>query len=83
MMVIIANKINDQFVGVSSHIPPLDLCALEAYLPAIDPPSSLYPWEVYAELRKVKATKTTCPDGIPLTLVKPFAYELSSPWQKY
>ncbi len=76
--VTIANKINDQFVGVSSHIPPLDMCALEAYSPAIDPSPLIYSWEVYADLRKVKAT-----DGIPSKLVQEFAYELSPPWLKY
>ena len=52
---------------------------LEAYLPAKDSPPSLYPWDVYAELRKVKFTKATGPDGISPKLVKEFAYELSSP----
>ncbi len=50
--VTIANTINDQFVKVSSHIPPLDLNVLEAYLPAMEPPPSLNPWEVYTELKK-------------------------------
>ena len=77
--VTIANTINDQFVKVSSHIPPLDLNVLEAYLPAMEPPPSLYPWEVYTELKKVKSNKATGPDGISPKLVKEFAYELSSP----
>ena len=77
--VTIANTINDQFVKVSSNIPPLDLGVLEAFLPAKEPPPSLYPWDVYAELRKVKSTKATGPDGISPKLVKEFAYELSSP----
>ena len=34
---------------------------------------------MYAELRKVKSTKATGPDGISPKLVKEFAYELSSP----
>ena len=42
----IANTINDQFVKVSSNIPPLDLGVLEAYLPAKEPPPSLYPFDV-------------------------------------
>ena len=77
--VTIANTINDQFVKVSSNIPPLDPGVLEAYLPAKEPPPSLYLWDVYAELRKVKSTKATGPDGISPKLVKEFAYELSSP----
>ena len=76
--VTIANTINDQFVKVSSNISPLDLGVLEACLPAKEPPPSLYPWDVYAELRKVKSTKATGPDGISPKLVKEFAYELSS-----
>ena len=79
--VTIANTNNDQFVKISSNIPPLDLGVLGAYLPAKEPPPSilLYPWDVYAELRKVKSTKATGPDGISPKLVKEFAYELSSP----
>ena len=34
---------------------------------------------MYAELRKVKSTKATGPDGISPKLMKEFAYELSSP----
>jgi hypothetical protein len=75
----IANMINDQFVNVSSNITPLDLCALEAYLPAGQPPPSLNPWDVYAELKKVKSTKASGPDGISPKLVKEFAYELTLP----
>ena len=60
----IANTINDQIVKVSSNIPPFDLGVLEAYLPAKEPPPSLNPWDVYAELRKVKSTKATGPDRI-------------------
>ena len=77
--VTIANTINDQFVKVSSSIPPLNLGVLGAYLPAKEPPPSLYPWDVYAELRKVKSTKASGPDGISPKLVNEFAYELSSP----
>ena len=53
----IANTINDQFVKVSSNIPPLDLGALGAYLPAKEPPPSLYPWDVYAELERSNPPK--------------------------
>ena len=53
-----------------------DLSVIEA---SHQPPPSLYPWDVYAELRKVKSTKATGPDGISPKLVKEFAYELSSP----
>ena len=77
-LVTIANTINDQFVKVSSNIPPLNLGVLEAYLPAKEPPPSLYPWDVYAELRKVKSTKATGPDGISLKLVEEFAYDHNS-----
>ncbi|XP_072042807.1 uncharacterized protein [Amphiura filiformis] len=77
--VAIANKINDQFVQVSSHMTPLDLCNLETYLPAIDSPPLLYPWDVYAELSKVKASKACGPDGVSPRLIKEFAYELSIP----
>ena len=39
--VTIAHTINDQFMKVSSDVPPFDLCVLEAYLPAKEPPPSL------------------------------------------
>jgi hypothetical protein len=58
---------------------PLYISALEAYLPAIAPPPSLYPWDVYAELSKVKANKASGPDGISPRLIREFAYELSTP----
>ena len=75
----IANIINDQFVKVSSHMQPLDLGLLEAYLPAKELPPSLYPWEVYSQRKKVKGNKAAGPDGISPKLIKKFAYELSTP----
>lgn len=57
----IANMINDQFVHVSSNIPPLDLGVLEAYLPAMEPPPSLYPWDVYTELKKGQIHQSNWP----------------------
>ncbi len=62
-----------------SKFPLVNLSALEAYLPAIDPPHHSTHGKYYAELRKVKATKVTGPDGIPPKLVKDFANEVSSP----
>ncbi|XP_072037054.1 uncharacterized protein [Amphiura filiformis] len=67
----IANTINDQFVSISSNIPPLDLGSLEAYLPAPDQSPSLYPWDVYAELKKVKSTKASGPDALTLKVLCP------------
>ena len=74
-----ANAINLKFVGVSSHINPLDTTKLPAFLPASKPAPMLYPWEVYEELRKVKISKSSGPDGISPKLIKEFAYELSGP----
>ena len=53
-----ANAINDMFTSVSSGIAPLNYAELPAYFPAQDPPPHLYPWEVYAELKKVNPTKS-------------------------
>ena len=39
----------------------------------------LHPWEVYKELKAIKSSKASGPDGIPPKLIKEFAYELSSP----
>ena len=76
----IANYIyNEAFVNVSSGISPLDASTLEAFLPACAPAPELYPWEVYAQLQKVKATKASGPDGISPKIIKEFAYEFSTP----
>ena len=75
----LANAINSKFVGVSSHIEPLNSYALPAFLPAKDPVPLLQPWHVYNELKKVKVSKSCGPDGIPPKLIKEFAYELSTP----
>ena len=74
-----ANAINTKFVSVSSHIEPLNISTLPAYLPVDDTPPTLHPWEVYKELKAIKSSKASGPDGIPPKLIKEFAYELSSP----
>ena len=53
----IANYINDAFVNVSSGISSLDIATLESFLPAYSPASELYPWEVYAQLKKKGLSK--------------------------
>ncbi len=73
-----ANAINTKFAHVSDGLPPLNYSNLPAYLPAEKPPQ-LHPWEVFAELRKLKSAKAAGPDQIPPRLVKEFAYELSVP----
>ena len=52
---------------------------MESFLPACSPAPELYPWEVYAQLKKVKATKASGPDGISPKIIKEFAYEFSTP----
>ncbi len=74
-----ANAINAKFVGVSSHVQPLDSSALPAFLPVKDCIPILNPWEVYHELKKVKVSKSSGPDGIPPRIIREFAYELSGP----
>ena len=74
-----ANATNDMFTSVSAGIPSLNYAELPAYLPVQDPPPHLYPWEAYAELKKVNPTKSGGPDMIPAKIIKEFAYELSLP----
>ena len=77
-----ANAINTKFVvSHRSHIEPLNISILPAYLPVDDTPPTLHPWEVYKELKAIKSSKASGPDGIPPKLIKEFAYELSSPSQ--
>ena len=71
-----ANAINTEFVSVSSHIAPLNISILPAYLPVDYAPPTLHPWEVYKELKVIKSSKASGPDGIPPKLIKEFAYEL-------
>ena len=52
---------------------------MPSYLPAKKAAPQLYPWDVYAELTKLKSAKACGPDEIPPKLVKEFAYELSVP----
>ena len=67
------------FTSVSAGILSLNYAELPAYLSAHDPPPHLYPWEVYAELKKVNPTKSSGPNMISATIIKEFAYELSVP----
>ena len=60
-----ANAISTKFVSVSSHIEPLNISTLPAYLPVDDTPPTLHPWEVYKELKAIKSSKASGPDGIP------------------
>ena len=75
----IANSINDIFTSVADDLDPLDLTSLPAYLPSPEPCSSVYVWEVYKQLRKIKSRKAGGPDGIPTSLIHEFAYELCKP----
>ena len=75
----IANAINSKFAHVSDCLDPLDCSRLPSYLPAEEPVPQLYPWEVYAELRKLKSAKSCGPDQVSPKLAKEFAYELSVP----
>lgn len=74
-----ANYINNKFVNISSHIEPLNFRSLPAYLPSNDRTPVLYDWDVYKELKEIKTSKSSGPDGIPSKLIKEFAYELSGP----
>ena len=74
-----ADAINNQFLSVAGDIPQLNTVALPAYLPSNSPCPEIFPWQVYAELRKVNIRKAVGPDGIPLRLIHEFAYELSTP----
>ncbi len=71
----IADSINEAFIKVSSGVPPLDLGTLEAFLPAPSLPPKLHPWDVYAQLSRVKPGKSSGPDGISPKVIKEFAYE--------
>ena len=54
-----ADAVNDMFIKVSAHVPPLNTAKHSAYLPAKYPdPPLLYPWEVYSELKKINNTKS-------------------------
>ena len=64
-----ANAINTKFAQVSEGLDPLDFSKLSVYLHAEEPPQ-LYPWEVFAELGKLKAAKSAGPDQTPPRLLK-------------
>ena len=74
-----ADWINSHFANVCSSLPPLDLKSLPAYLPADSPPPEIQPYQVYNKLKKLKISKSSHTNDIPLRLVREFAVELSVP----
>ena len=55
---LIANQINDHFVGFSQSQKCINLEELPAYLPSSSCPSQIYPWETFKELRNISAYKS-------------------------
>jgi len=70
--------INKTFASVSQSRPPINLHALPAFLPS-KPPPQIHVWEMYNELKKIKAKKSAGPDELPGKIIKEFACELSYP----
>ncbi|CAH1237826.1 CTBS [Branchiostoma lanceolatum] len=75
----VADAINKHLASISQQSPPVCTSQLPAYLPAPSPPPQIQPWDMYAELRRVKVGKAGGPDGIAPRLVRMFACELAEP----
>ena len=67
------------YASVNSDIPPLDVTALPAFLPAKEPVPTIQPHEVACKLLEIKPFKAQGPDNIPCRILKEFAYELADP----
>ena len=74
-----AEEIKTFFSSVNNDIPPLNLHDLPAYLPSSAASQTIYPWEVFRELKKIKPGKSCGPDGIPARLIREFALEIATP----
>jgi len=74
----IAEAINKNFASVSQSRPPIKLDELPSFLPS-KPPPQIHAWEMYSELRKIKANKSAGPDDLPGKIIREFACELSTP----
>ncbi|XP_030834514.1 uncharacterized protein LOC115921306 [Strongylocentrotus purpuratus] len=64
-----ADWINSHFANVCSSLPPLDRKSLPVYLPADSPPPEIQPYQVYNKLKKLKISKSSHTNDIPLRLV--------------
>ena len=75
----IANCINTHFTSIGKDLSPIDLSSLPSYLPSPGPCPTVQEWEVYSQLKKISCRKAGGPDGIPASILREFAYELSKP----
>ncbi len=75
----LVKALNVFYASVSSDIPPLDVTALPAFLPAKEPIPTIQPYEVARKLLEIKPFKAHGPDNIPCRILKEFAYELADP----
>jgi len=74
----VVNNVATHFASISQEYDPICLEKLPAFLPAEEPPI-LFEYEVCAELKKMKKTKSTLPIDLPYKLRSEFAAELSVP----
>ena len=76
----LVKALNVFYASVNSDIPPLDVTALPAFLPAKEPIPTIQPHEVAMnKLLEIKPFKAQGPDNIPCRILKEFAYELADP----
>ena len=75
----IANEINQHQARFPNTQQPLDLADLPTYLPSPVPPPQVQQCDIYEDLKNISSTKAGGPDGIPLKLLKEFAYGFSQP----
>ena len=75
----LVRALNVFYASVNSDIPPLNLAALPAFLPAEEPAPTVQPHEVSKKLLEIKPFKAHGPDNVPCRILKEFAYELAEP----
>jgi hypothetical protein len=75
----LVRALNVFYASVNSDIPPLNLAALPAFLPAEEPAPTVQPHEVSKKLLEIKLFKAHDPDNVPCRILKEFAYELAEP----
>jgi hypothetical protein len=74
----VADSINNHFGSLGKDLSSLQAQNLPAFRPTLLLPS-INEWDVYNKLRKIGSKKASGPDCIPVSIIREFACELSSP----
>ena len=74
-----AEEVNRHFANICQRLPRLDATLLPAYLPMHTTAPAVLEYQVSEKIKKMKTKRSVTPIDIPMTLLKEFAPELSTP----